>query len=116
MRRYTLGESFDEQPLPDPDSEVIDFRVASEFFAAVRKLKRSDLATLRLVTKHQGRTVPTNGGVLLFGRNRFEHFPDAWIQIGRFAGTDKARILDHAELLARVKARRWLHTLHIVQN
>jgi len=30
MRRYTLGESFDEQPLPDLDSEAVDFRVASE--------------------------------------------------------------------------------------
>lgn len=98
MRRYALGESFDEQPLPELDSEAIDFRAASESFAAVRKLKRGDLATLRLVTKHQGRTVPTIGGMLLFGHNRLEHFPDAWIQIGRFAGTDKARILDHAEL------------------
>lgn len=98
MRRYTLGESFDEQPLPALDSEAIDFRVASECFASVRKLVRRDLATLRLVATHQGRVVPTVGGLLLFGRDRTRHFPDAWIQVGRFAGTDKARILDHAEL------------------
>jgi predicted HTH transcriptional regulator len=96
MRRYTLGESFDERPLPDLDSEAIDFRVASESFAPVRKLARRDLATLRLVTTHQGRTVPTVGGLLLFGRDRERRFPDAWIQVGRFAGTDKTRILDHA--------------------
>jgi len=34
--------------------------------------------------------------MLLYGREH--HFPDAWIQVGRFAGTDKARILDHREL------------------
>jgi predicted HTH transcriptional regulator len=108
MRRYALGEGYDEQPVPDLDSEAIDFRVASESFAPVRKLKRGDLATLRLTTKHQGRSVPSIGGLLLFGRERLRHFPDAWIQAGRFAGTDKARILDHADLtmppLAAVEA------------
>ena len=98
MRRYALGEGYDEQPLPDLDSEAIDFRVASESFAPVRKLKRGDLATLRLTTRHQGRIVPTIGGLLLFGRDRLQYFPDAWIQLGRFAGADKTKILDHADL------------------
>ena len=40
--------------------------------------------------------MPTVGGVLLFGRDRLAHFPDAWIQAGRFEGTDKAAILDQA--------------------
>ncbi len=39
----------------------------SESFAAVRKLARRDLETLRLVTDHQGRKVPTVGEMLLFG-------------------------------------------------
>ena len=38
------------------------------------------------------------GGVILFGRDRLAHFPDAWIQAGRFAGIDKTDILDRAEL------------------
>lgn len=79
MQRFTRGEAFDERPIPELDSEAIDFRVASEFFAQVRKLKRSDLETLRLVVTHQGRKVPTVGGVLLFGSDRLTHFPDAWI-------------------------------------
>jgi predicted HTH transcriptional regulator len=98
MRRYALGQSFDEQPLPELDSEAIDFRAASESFAAMRSLERGDLVTLRLLARYQGRLVPTVGGLLLFGRDRLTHFPDAWIQAGRFAGDDKARILDHVEL------------------
>ena len=43
--------------MPELDSEAIDFRAASELFAPVRKLKRADLETLRLVTKHQWRKV-----------------------------------------------------------
>lgn len=98
LRRFARGEAFDEQPMPGLDSEALDFRAASESFAPVRKLGRGDLETLRLVTVHQGRKVPTVGGMLLFGRDRERHFPDAWIQAGRFQGSDKSRIVDHAEI------------------
>jgi predicted HTH transcriptional regulator len=98
MRRFTEAESYDEQPMPDLNSEEVDFRAASELFARVRTLKRGDLGILRLITTHQGRKVPTVGGVLLFGRNRERHFPDAWVQAGRFRGTDKTRIDDQAEI------------------
>ena len=98
LRRFARGEGFDEQPMPGLDSEAIDFRAASESFATVRKLARRDLETLRLITDHQGRKVPTVGGMILFGKDRERHFPDAWIQAGRFAGTDKSRIVDRAEI------------------
>lgn len=98
MQRFAIGETFDEWPMPAHDSEAVDFRAASEFFAPVRRLTRRNLETLRLLTRHQGRLVPTVGGMLLFGRDRLEHFPDAWIQAGRFAGRDKAAILDHVRL------------------
>ncbi len=98
MQRFARGEAFDEQPMPDLDPEAIDFRAASECFAALRKLRRKDLETLHLVTGHQGHRVPTVGGVLLFGAERLRHFPDAWIQAGRFAGADKTRIIDQAGL------------------
>ncbi len=100
MRRFVRGETYDEQAMPDLDSEALDFRAASELFAPVRKLKRADLDTLRLVTRHQGRKVPTVGGMLLFGKEREAHFPDAWIQAGRFRGTDKTKIADSTEIRA----------------
>lgn len=98
LRRVVRGETFDEQPMPELDSEALDFRAASESFAAVRILVRRDLENLRLVADHQGRKVPTIGGLLLFGRARERHFPDAWLQAGRFAGTDKSRIVDAVEI------------------
>jgi predicted HTH transcriptional regulator len=98
MRRYSQLASFDEQPEPEMNSEAIDFRVASEFFKPVRKLARKDLETLKIVTNYQGRIVPTVGGVLLFGTNRLERYPDAWIQVGRFAGNDKRRLIDSMEV------------------
>jgi predicted HTH transcriptional regulator len=98
LRRYVRIETFDEQPLPDLDSEAIDLRAVSESFASIRRVTRRELEPLRLLTHHQGRLVPTVGGVLLFGRERARLFPDAWLQVGRFGGIDKARILDHVEL------------------
>lgn len=98
MQRSARGVAFDEQPLAELDSEAINFRVASELFAPTRTLRPRDLETLGLVTTHQGRLVPTVGGVILFGDERERLFPDAWIQAGRFGGTDKARILDRIEI------------------
>ena len=33
MQRFAIGESFDEWPIPEANSEVLDFRLASESFA-----------------------------------------------------------------------------------
>ena len=98
LRRLGRNDSFDETPMPELSSEAIDFRVASESFASVRKLKRSDLLTLHLTTRHQGQEIPTVGGMLLFGKEREQYFPDAWIQAGLFLGEDRTRILDTMEI------------------
>jgi len=100
LQRLARLETYDEQPLGDLSSEAIDFRAASELFLEYRKLKKSDLETLKLTTKHQGREVPTVGGVVLFGKERGKYFPDAWIQAGRFIGKDKQDILDTQEIHA----------------
>ena len=98
LRRLARGESYDEQALPELGAEAIDFKAAAKSFARWRKLKRNDLETLRLVTRHQGRLTPTVGGMLLFGQERSRLFPDAWIQAGRFQGTDKTDFVDRAEI------------------
>ncbi len=47
LRRYACGVGFDEQALPELNSEAIDFRAASESFTPVRKLKGADLETVK---------------------------------------------------------------------
>ena len=56
--------------------------------------KRSHLTTLKLITEYQGARVPTVGVTLLFVNDRLSHFPDAWIQAGRFAGKDKSNLVN----------------------
>jgi predicted HTH transcriptional regulator len=36
--------------------------------------------------------------MLLFGKDRTRYFPDTWVQVGRFRGTDKSRIDENAEI------------------
>ena len=52
----------DECPLPELDSEAIDFRAASESFEPIRTLAHRNLTSPGILTKHQGRLVPTVGG------------------------------------------------------
>lgn len=98
LQRVSRSETYDEQPMMELNSEAIDFSVASELFAEYRTLKKHDLETLRLITKYQGRNVPTIGGMILFGKDREKYFPDAWIQAGCFRGRDKQDILDSKEI------------------
>lgn len=98
LARGASLESYDEQPLSDLDSEVIDFAAASQSFEGARTLRRKDLVALGVIRQIRGRPAPTIGGLVLFGRERLTRFPDAWIQVGRFAGTDKSELVDQAEL------------------
>ena len=50
-----------------------------------------------LLVPHQHQ-VPSDGGVLLIGREREVHVSDAWIQAGRFKGAAKTSIVDSAAL------------------
>ncbi len=98
MKRFTRNQPYDEQPILKLNTDAIDFETASSVFAPFKKLKKDDLKTLRLIVEHQGKYVPTIAGILLFGKNREKHFPDAWIQAGRFFGIDKSKITDSIEI------------------
>jgi ATP-dependent DNA helicase RecG len=98
IKRFVRGSTFDEEPLPEKNTEAIDFRAASECFSPIRKLRRSDLRTLQITTIHQNHEVLTVGGFLLFGQDRRAAFPDAYFRAGCFEGVDKSSIIDSAEI------------------
>ena len=99
LKRGVQGRAYDETPLPDLTADDIAFDAVVDAFSARRPVTRRDLESLRITARHQRRIVPTVGGMLLFGRNRASVFPDAWVQCGRFAGRDRAAIIDHAEIV-----------------
>ena len=98
LHRSAAGIPFDEMPMPELSIDNIDLAEARELFTGISNLNEQSLLTLKLLTHHQGRLVPTKGAILLFGKQRNMYFPDAWVQCGRFIGTDKSKIFDHIDI------------------
>jgi predicted HTH transcriptional regulator len=99
IRRLSRNISFDKQPCTEINSEDIDFRAASEFFASVsRKLTPAISKTLGLIVSQGGKDIPTLGAILLFGKNRHRFFTDAVIRCARFQGINTGRFLDQLEI------------------
>ena len=98
LRRSVEGVAFDELPIPGLSVDDLDLAALKTLFHDQRDLGENELLRLRLLKNEQGRLVPTKGAVLLLGKERQKHFPDAWVQCGRFVGRDKADIFDHIEL------------------
>ena len=57
LQRVRFEDSFDKQPIADSNSEVIDFRVASELFETVRKLHGPDMESMELLMTCQHKKV-----------------------------------------------------------
>jgi len=98
LKRVGIVDSFDKQALPDLSADDLDFKAISEAFSSIKKIKLSDLESLDFLTIYQSKKVPTTGGLILFGKDRLKHFPDAWIQVGRFEGITKTKIFDTQEI------------------
>ncbi|SPE43083.1 hypothetical protein SBA3_80009 [Candidatus Sulfopaludibacter sp. SbA3] len=63
LKRPNRTSTFDEQAIPGLNSEALDFRAASEFFAPYRQLTPSAWNTLRVTTEHQGRAGAHHWGI-----------------------------------------------------
>jgi predicted HTH transcriptional regulator len=98
LRRSVEGVAFDQLSMPELSIDDLDIEAAQVAFGPIRELDEQALLTLKLLTPHQNKLVPTKGGILLFGRQRTQHFSDAWIQCGRFFGTEKIDIFDHIDI------------------
>ena len=97
LRRQSNGVCFDELPCQRDESGLDEDAVARAFPG---RDVESAQSVLQLMTIDQGKTVSTNGGVLLFGRDRERLFPDAWVQCGRFRGPQGLDLVDQVELYA----------------
>lgn len=98
LRRSVEGITFDQLPMPELSVDDLDIKAARVAFGSIRELDEAGLLTLKLLTSHQNKLVPTKGGMLLFGKQRTWHFNDAWVQCGRFFGTEKIDIFDHIDI------------------
>ncbi|MGK0352336.1 MAG: putative HTH transcriptional regulator [Planctomycetota bacterium] len=98
LERTSRNVAFDEEPMPKLSRSDLDLKLARNHFAEGPKLGTKELISLNLLTRHGRRFVPTVGAVILFGHDRLQHFADARILLARFAGTNRATIVDRVEL------------------
>jgi len=98
LRRSAEGITFDETSIPELSIDDLDLDAIRQAFSGIRYIDEQSLLTLKILVLHQGKLVPTRGGILLFGKQRTFHFSDAWIQCGRFLGTEKIDIFDHVDI------------------
>jgi len=96
LERSTQCLSYDASPMEHLTIDDIDFESAEELLGY--SVFKAPLITLRFVTYTHEKIVPTRAAILLFGKKRTSHFPDAWVQCYRFIGKDKSRIFDQTKL------------------
>lgn len=92
---------FDELPcigatVADIDDKLVKTSLSPVFGAINKKQYES----LNIVTSKNGKSLPTNGGVLLFCPNRFQWFPDSSIACVCFADDTCEKIIDQQEIRA----------------
>lgn len=98
LQRGVAGVSFDALPMPDLTMDALDIKAIDKDFEGCKPVDERSLQSLRILVKDQGRLVPSQGGMLLYGSDRRQYFDDAWVQCGRFIGNDKADIFDHIDI------------------
>ena len=97
LQRGAAGVSFDSMPMADLEIDDLDLSAIQDDFHS-KSVDERMLQSLKILVQDQGRLVPSQGGILLYGKERCFYFDDAWIQCGRFIGTDKADIFDHIDI------------------
>lgn len=82
--------------ITDLDTDLIK----NVFDGKPHKMTEAKLLTLKILCGHNGKVHPTNGGMILFGKNdeRLGHFPNTEISCARFDGISKANFIDRLDL------------------
>lgn len=93
------GRGFDQLPAATATRDDLDLKaVKSAFGQAGVEIDEAKLVSYELAVRQNGRLVPTNAGVLLFGKAPNRFLPDAYFRAIRYPGTDKGgEVIDSAE-------------------
>lgn len=96
LRLLAKKITYDE--LPHPEGHL-DPEVMKNVFEWVGKRPTAQaLENLGVETSRSGKKYPSNGGILLFGVNRLQLFPDSQVRCARFAGSTREKILDQIDI------------------
>ncbi len=99
LKDYARNVYFDEKPFIEGAPEDLDWETMQKVFKEVqRTITPPKAKQLVLVVRHNKKDHPSNGGMILFGKDRLQYFPDAMIRCARFLGTSKVTLLDQLDI------------------
>lgn len=99
IQRLSIHQGFDELPYFQAVQNDLDFSRGEDVFSQVNKRFDLNVAkSLHLLVRHQSEYYPSNGGLLLLGKDRQRFFPNATIRCGCFSGASKNQILDQQDI------------------
>ncbi len=91
--------TFDETPCSQAPKDGIDWEGVENSFSSVEKtITKHKAKSIGMYVTHSGTDHPSNGGMLLFGKDRSHIFPDAIIRCVRFSGITRENSLDHLDI------------------
>lgn len=96
LRLLAKKVTYDELP---HSQGHLDVEVMKSVFDWVGKRPTAQaLENLGVETSRSGKKYPSNGGILLFGVNRLQFFPDSQVRCARFVGSTREKILDQIDI------------------
>lgn len=99
LQRLSRQISFDEMPCVGAHTnELDDYAILNTLRPILKEIDKKHYKSLGLTAQHHNKTYPTHGGILLFGINRFEWFPDSIIRCVCFSGTTREYIVDQKDV------------------
>jgi ATP-dependent DNA helicase RecG len=92
LKRACQMGAWDQEPQSSLTPDDLDHETIKRWLgAAGERSTDAKLRSLGVLADYGGRLIPTRAGVILFGREREIHFPDAQIRCVAFRGVDKSR-------------------------
>jgi ATP-dependent DNA helicase RecG len=98
LERFANGIAFDSLPCYSASIDDLDIAYIREQFPDKKHNDEQLLKTLKTVVEEQNKLIPTNGGIILFAKERTHFFDNLFIQCARFKGKTKEMFIDHIEM------------------
>lgn len=99
LQRLGRQISFDEMPCVGANTnELDDNDILKTLRPILKNIDKKHYKSLGLTVLHHNKVYPTYGGILLFGIDRFEWFPDSVIRCVCFSGTTREHIIDQKDI------------------
>ena len=101
LERHRQSTSFDAMPCLQATEEDLDYPLMNKTFEEIiPELNKAKLKTLKILVNYGKQIVPSNAGILLFGKPdiREQIFPMAHVSCARFSGTEKVHFIDQQDI------------------